>query len=509
MARGHATNTLDGATARDLVRVSHDKSGREKSPDDQHRDHQATAKANGWKLVGPSYRDLVSASEFGPEHREDFERLIADLENDQFSAQILMMWENSRGSRREGEWIKLIDLAKLRNVVFWIEVRGRIMDPKNPHDRRDLVHAAADAAFESGLLSDRSCRGIRNAATDGLPHGRIPYGYSRVYDGRTGDFVEQVPDETEAPVVRELFERVARGESLRSITESFKERGIEKRSGGPFTSSHLRTLLINPTYAGIRIHDPDRKRGRPKLGPRARQIPAVWPALVKPAQFRKVQRLLADPKRRTSKGGGAKHLLSMIVRCDVCGSVVRSAPCATSGELRYACHSARGCARIPQAELDKFVVDLTLAWLSDPDRYGVLMQSDDARADELAELDRQLLQVTAERDELAARVAAGEEGFTVAFVAPMAAGFEKRIKAIEARQRQLQSSALDGLLEPGPDVAKRWAALTAAGRIDVQRLVMRRLLVPEYVGEVRIKPVGRGRRKVPVELVDRVVIVQG
>ncbi|HEV7974148.1 recombinase family protein, partial [Amycolatopsis sp.] len=171
--------------ARDLVRVSRDRSGREKSPDDQHADHERSAVRMGWDLRGPSYRDIGSASEFATKARVNFERLIDDLERDKFGASVLMMWENSRGSRRESEWLRLIELAVERKVKFWIDVRGRLMDPADPHDRRDLVHAAADAAFESGLLSNRILRGTAAAALEGLPHGRIPYGYKRRYDERT------------------------------------------------------------------------------------------------------------------------------------------------------------------------------------------------------------------------------------------------------------------------------------------------------------------------------------
>ncbi|GAB3156562.1 hypothetical protein GCM10027258_63190 [Amycolatopsis stemonae] len=480
--------------------MSHDKFGKEKSPDDQHRDHGRTAKERGWKLVGPSYRDLVSASKFGPEHRKDFERLIEDLEFDRFGAKILMMWENSRGSRRESEWIKLIDLAELRGVVFWIEMLGKIMDPADPHDRRELVKAAADAAYESALISFRSCRGTREAATDGKPHGRIPYGYRRIYDDRTGEFLEQVPEETEAPIVRELFRRVRRGESIRSVAERFKERGVEKRSGGPFTPAHLRTILINEAYAGIRIHDPDRKAGRPKLGPRARKVQAVWKGLVSKKTFDDVQRLLSEPERKTTRDGGARHLLSMIAKCAVCGSVVSARPCRTSGELRYACHSAKGCSRVGYDDLDRLATGLMLAWLADPDCYGVLGRADAAANERLGEVRADLDKAIADRDELAERVGRNEPGFSLAFAAKVAAGIEERIAKLEAEEKALRPSILEGLIEPGPDVAERWKKL----QLDSKRRIARSLLVPEYVGEIQVKPVGRGRRAVPVPLLDRV-----
>ncbi len=91
--------------ARDYLRVSLDRSGRARSLEEQHADHQRAAEEYGWVLDGDSYRDTsVSASRYSRKVRDDFNRLITDLEHDRFGAQVLMIWESSRGSRRVGEW---------------------------------------------------------------------------------------------------------------------------------------------------------------------------------------------------------------------------------------------------------------------------------------------------------------------------------------------------------------------------------------------------------------------
>ena len=54
---------------------------------------------------------------------------IADFEKDQFNAQILMIWESSRGSRRVGEWVKLIELCEQRAVSIHVVTHHRTYDP--------------------------------------------------------------------------------------------------------------------------------------------------------------------------------------------------------------------------------------------------------------------------------------------------------------------------------------------------------------------------------------------
>lgn len=42
--------------------------------------------------------------------------MMADLDHDTFDADILILWESSRGSLRMGEWVDLVDVCKLRET---------------------------------------------------------------------------------------------------------------------------------------------------------------------------------------------------------------------------------------------------------------------------------------------------------------------------------------------------------------------------------------------------------
>ncbi|MEV6648080.1 recombinase family protein [Amycolatopsis sp. NPDC051371] len=493
--------------ARDLVRVSH--TDREKSPDDQHADHARSAERMGWELQGPSYRDLGSASRFATKDREDFERLVADLEAGTFGASILMMWENSRGSRKESEWLRLIELAEARGVRFWIDVRGRLMDPADPHDRRDLVHAAADAAFEAGLLSVRTRRGTAGAARAGLPHGRVLTGYQRVYNEHTRKFEAQIPHPEEGPLITELFDRVDRGHTQRSIAMDWERRGITDRRGKPYPPDALKTLLTNEAYIGVRIHDPGRKPGSRRLSPLAERAPGAWPALVDPAVFWRVQKRLRDNAALTARPGGTKHLLSGLGVCHVCGSLIRrragrrypSRP-GYAAPVTYACSAAGGCARVPLAELDQLVTAVALAYLADERNYDAFRQAQEGHAAELEQIAAELAEIARDLEELLTERDAGR--IKPASAARGEAAFEQRAEKLRAREAELLRPAeLAGLIEPGPDVAARWKAAT----FDTHRATLRVLLRTEHLGQLRILPIGRGNGKAPVR--DRIHLCRG
>jgi site-specific DNA recombinase len=96
-----------GRRAREYLRVSVDRSGRVRSLDEQHANHVRVAGEQGWILVAESYRDeSVSASRYSRKARDGFDALIEDLEHDRFGAEVLLIWDSSRGSRRVGSgWI--------------------------------------------------------------------------------------------------------------------------------------------------------------------------------------------------------------------------------------------------------------------------------------------------------------------------------------------------------------------------------------------------------------------
>jgi len=257
-------------TGREYLRVSMDRSGRERSQDDQHGDNERACVERGIRLGDP-YREAgsASASRYARKGRSDFERLLADLGEGRFGAQVLVLWESSRGSRKVGEWVTLIELCEDAGVRIFVTTHGREYDPANPRDRRSLLEDAVDSEYESSKVSARVKRAHAANAAAGRPHGPTSFGYIRRYDERTKALIAQEPHPQLAPVVIELFRRLRKGHSLMAIARDFAARGIMNASGRPFSPQHLRVLALTPAYAGIRVHQPKgplRTRRNPRLG---------------------------------------------------------------------------------------------------------------------------------------------------------------------------------------------------------------------------------------------------
>ncbi len=477
--------------ARDYLRVSLDRSGRARSLEEQHADHVRVAGEQGWSLVGGSYRDeSVSASRYSRKVRGGFDALIADLDADRFGAQVLQIWESSRGSRRVGEWVRLLELCEQRGVSIFVTTHGRCYEPGNGRDRRSLLEDAVDSEYESAKMSTRGRRAAAANAVAGRPHGRIPYGYRRVFHPQTRVLIAQEPQPGEAEVVTELYRRLIQGHSLKGIARDFGQRDIRTRSGAVWTPQHLRSLAIKPVYTGLRSHIPGGS-GADRVVDLDSLYEGQWPGLVSRGDWFAVQRLLRAPERKTTRPGRAKHLLSLIGRCGVCTGTLTVAYREGTNPI-YVC-GAKGCVRITQADLDTLAEQVMLDYLAQADVIDTLRAGEHDGARELTAVQAQLAAVRARHEQLADAVAAGT--VSVATLVRAEPPLLAEITTLETRERELSTpSALRGLIQPGADVAQRWTTTPMSTRREIARL----LLTPKLIGELRLQPAARrGRHRSP------------
>ncbi|MGH3603039.1 MAG: recombinase family protein, partial [Pseudonocardiaceae bacterium] len=349
---------------------------------------------------------------------------------------------------------------------------------------------AVDSEDESAKMSTRARRAAAANAVAGRPHGRIPYGYRRVFHPQTRVFLAQEPQQGEAEVVDELYRRLIQGHSLKGIARDFQVRDIRTRSGGVWTAQHLRSLAIKPVSAGLRSHAPG-WRGGDRMVDLDSLYDGQWPGLVSRGDWFAVQRLLRAPERKTSRPGRAKHLLSFIGRCGVCeatlGVAYRDAP-----DPLYICRS-KGCVRITQADLDTLAEEVMLDYLAQPDVIDALRAGERDGDRELSEVRDRLAAARARHEQLADAVAAGT--VSVATLVRAEPTLLAEITTLETRERELSTpSALRGLIEPGADVAQRWTTTPISTRREIARL----LLTPELIGQLRLNPSPRrGRHRTP------------
>jgi len=336
-----------------------------------------------------------------------------------------------------------------------------------------------DSEADSAKKSDAILRAAAATAARGEPHGRIPFGYRRRYDPVTRRLVAQEPEPAEAAVVRELFQWLRAGHSLKAIERDFGARGIRTRTGKVFEAQHLRDVALRPIYAGLRVHSPGNRTGRYR-GSLAGAVEAAWPALVDRETFFTVRNLLLAPERRTSRPGRGKHLLSLIAVCDVCGGWL-TVGYPIRGETRrreYQCRD-RTCVRIGADDLDAYAEQVMLAYLARDDVIEGLR----AEPEDGGELATVRADLAAARAELASLRKAGREGrVSVGTLVQVEPGLVTRVESLEARERELVTPPALAMVPPGKDVRRRWQAAPMSARRQVSRM----LCSPAILGQLRV-----------------------
>jgi DNA invertase Pin-like site-specific DNA recombinase len=436
--------------------------GKAKSVDDQVSIGLRVIDDRGWQHVG-SYDDGSSASRFATKVRADWQRLFADIAEGKLD--VLIVWEITRGSREPVEGFTWLNLCRDHGVLIYVISDEELYDPRKTRAYDTLGRALLDGAKESNTTSDRVLRGVAAAATNGTPHGAVPYGYLRRYDPVTKAFAEQRADPETAPIVREIFSRVARNDPIVAIVNDLNARGIPSPKGVKWHRYGIRSMVRNVAYAGRRSHQ-------------GIEYTAVWKPLVDDATFRAANAVLDTPGRRVSKPGQKRWLLTYLATAP-CGGPLHGQPERTGQDRArkpaYAC-LGDGCVSIGQWELDEYVSRLVVARLSRDDARDLFLADDEAVAvakEEAAALRSKLDEA---RDSYARSdgISVTSLAFTEKKLTPLIQQAERRILAAT-----VPAAVVD--LVTADDVRKVWEGLPLGGRRSVVDVLLERIVVGKPV----------------------------
>jgi len=469
-------------TLRALIynRVSADASGRRVSVDSQDRENRAWCTREGWNVAATITDNDRSASRFAGREREGYAQVKTALAGRTHGRiDVLVCWESSRAQRGLGDYTVVRDLCDQHGVLF--AYGGRAYDLRDLNDRLATgLHALMDEQ-EAEKIRNRILRSHRDSVLRGTPRGVTPYGYQRNYDPHSGRMVGQSPHPDTAPIVREIADRILRGDTLYAVAQDLNRRevttprGHRDRQAGlnierpGWSSSMIRNLMAKQSLAGIRTHH-GHVTGE-----------ATWPALISPDRWTAVQAVLADPGRaRAQTGRAPRYLLSGIAECAVCGAWLR--PLTNRGRGTYVCAGAtptspKGHVARLRRPLDVMVTAVLLDRLSRPTFlawYTDLIGAEDGVDEGVREAQAELSALEG-RLTLLEESLADPEGITPARFAKAEADLTPKIA--DARRRTTPGQADPLVLEvAGPDAVATWERWSTSGLLSRQRQVARALL---------------------------------
>lgn len=434
----------------------------------------------GRRFVDPD----LSASRYATKDRPDFAALVEHIRSG--ACRMIAMWEASRGSREIEEWIRFLKLCRKQGVL--IRIYGgndpRTFDVRKRRDWRILVEEGVDAHDESELLSERVRDGVRDAAAQGKPYGKVQYGYQRVYDTR-GRFVEQVKDPVQSAVIRKMVEDTFAGVPMNTQARALNKAGVSTPTGiGEWHGNMINRLLRKPSYVAIRRHVTKDESGVEHIS----CYPGDWPAIIEPDEHRRLLEILEAPDRRNFGDGSAlKYQLVNAAQCTKCDGSIgwtggnRNDRRLQRADGRYRCAACYGFSA-PRQPIDDLVDRLLTARLRRKDALTVFAPRKDNAAIAAVRAAKEVLEdrlADAKREWKAGRISAASFGEFERDMAP-------QIEEADGRLRDLSTPPVLHGLDP-IEIAGNWPAVPVG---------VRREIILAFA-DIRFDPIGRGRRWSP------------
>ena len=415
----------------------------------------------GW-TVAETYRD-ESKSAYTGKARPEYERMLTDAQAGRVDA--IVCWSVDRLTRHPRELEEIIDLYTSHHVAL-ATVGGEI-NLGDPDGRMVARMTGVIARSEVEKMARRIRREIQQRAERGLPHGPRAYGWDRV-DG------QDVLNEAEATVVREIAQRLLSGESVKAVTESLNARRIPPpyghrptKDGRPREWSRVtvRAVVLRERNAGLRRHQ-GRIIGR-----------AAWEPIFDEEAFYRLRALLSDPTRKVTTGSAYRYLLTGIARCgrDNCGAPVRVilGPRSRNGKREkrraYVCSRCHGISR-DQERVDRLIEKMTIEFLASPKARAVFRPEPDPL--KIAEANR----LRAKLDDLARQFARDE--ITGSQLTEATKLVRPRLRVLEDETRPAPVDLSDLAT---PDIAKRWKGIP----------LERRRAVVDFLWDITLLPRGK------------------
>ena len=268
-------------------------SQREESIEGQLRECTEYAERNGITVLR-SYIDRALSARTAD--RPEFQNMIKDSEQKLFD--VVLIWKLDRFSRDRYDSAHYKRILK-KNGVKVISVKENISDGPEGIILESMLEGYAE--YYSAELSEKIHRGQKENALKGRNNGGgIPLGYL------LGNEQKLVLDPVTAPIVREIFQRYADGEIVRTIVEDFNRRGLKTKNGKPFSPNSFNRILKNRKYIGeYQYQDVI--------------IPGGVPAILSDDLFYRVQARLEKNKRAPATAkADVDYLLTTKLFCGLC-----------------------------------------------------------------------------------------------------------------------------------------------------------------------------------------------
>ncbi len=254
--------------------------------------------------------------------RPDYQKMMARLRNGEFSH--VLVWKIDRISRNLLDFASMYQEFKDYGATF--VSKNEQFDTSTAIGEAMLKIILIFAELERNMTSERVTAVMLSRAEQGHWNGgRPPFGYRWDKDVKEFSIIE-----SEAVVVRTIYEMYRSERSSLRVAQTLNERGLTQRSGKPWNPVTIGIVLKNPFYCGkMRYNYRDEKKGLKDWSIKDESEWIVFddhhPAIVSEEDWRGACRQLEANRRNQSGANRAytrknTHIFAGLLTCGSCGS---------------------------------------------------------------------------------------------------------------------------------------------------------------------------------------------
>ena len=331
--------------------------------------------------------------------RPAFQQMVADAKLKPRPFDIILVHKFDRFARSREDSIIYKSLLKKRCGIRVVSITESIEDEKMSVLIEAILEATAE--FYSINLGEEVKKGMTEKALRGERQCATMFGYAL-------DDHKLIPHPTEAPLVREIYQRFLRGEAYLAIAQWLNGLGVKTKAGNAFENRTIEYILRNPAYVGKLRWNPDGRTRRNYDAEGLIIADGQHEPLIPQEQWDAVQRRVADLKLRhpyhARPASEHKDWISGLMRCSTCGkSMVHNGLdyLACSGYVRGRCATSQ---RIRWPRARDLIISALLhdAKPDKPLRY-IALHPDGGRPSTIADKERSLRNLLTATDTRLAR----------------------------------------------------------------------------------------------------------
>lgn len=466
-----------------LVRISDDREGRALGVQRQEDDCRELAKRLELNSIEVYVENDISASAIANKDREDFDIFMHDWEAGRFD--VPLAYTTSRLTRDNVVAERVINAARKTGISPYY-VASPWCDLNTAAGRRMYRGLAVNDTGESEDIQERILRKKRSDAENGAyPGGRRCYGIGSLIGVNPANGKEVRDwtqlDQAEAKVLREMSDRVLRGESQFSLVRHFNGQGITTSLGYPWTVGKLKRTLLNESYVIFDPEDPSERGTRLHKGNKHK---AVWPGIFTQVEHDMLVNYFKHNPDSWQQGQvlARRYLLSGFTRCGLCGGVMYGQGKTESGKYirRYHCKKYNnrgeqvGCCKVFRiAEpVEELVTEAVLYRFDSPQVAEALAPAEDK--ERVRELTEKLVYYQSRKKQLAAEHAVDPyEDYGV-----MVAVLKGKSDELQGELNRLRSEEVKRAMVPAiGSIRDKWATASLEWRASVIRLVVDKIVI--------------------------------